>query len=107
MNWNPILLGIIDDPYTNKFWILPLLSIFGSLFCVYRYKLAYGIIPIVSVASLIFLAGFLEPENYQHITSLSDSMPRTLILIVVSFALPFLGTYVGWLRFKTKPNVLP
>jgi hypothetical protein len=106
MKWQPILLGIIDDPYSRHFWILPVLSIVGSLLCVYRYKLAWGVIPIVCIASIIFLVGFLEPENYRHITSLSDWMPRTLVEIGIFFALPFLGTYLSWLRLKNK-NVAP
>ena len=102
MKWQPILLGIIDDPYSQNFWILPVLSIVGSLLCVYRYKLGGIVIPILSVVSIVFLVGFLEPENYRHITSLSDWMPRTLVEIAIFFALPFLGTYLSWLRLKNR-----
>jgi hypothetical protein len=58
MKWHPILLGIIDDPYSQNFWILPVLSIVGSLLCVYRYKLGWIVIPIVTIVSIIFLVGF-------------------------------------------------
>jgi len=107
MIWNPILLGIIDDPYSNNLWMLPLISIVGSLLCFYRYKSAWIVIPIVSVVAVIFLAGFLEPENYQHITSLSHSMPRILTSIVVFLALPFVGTYLSWRRTKNRRATLP
>jgi hypothetical protein len=107
MNWHPILLGIIDDPYSNHFWMLPLLSIVGSLLCFYRYRLGWVIVPIVSVVSVIFLVGFLEPENYRHITSLSDAMPRILISIVVFFAVPIIATYFSWRRLTNKLAALP
>ncbi len=107
MKWNPILLGIIDDPYSNHLWILPLISLFGLLLCYYRYKSAWVVIPIVSLVSAIFLIGFLEPQNYNHIQSLSHNMPRIIASIIVLFILPFIGTYFGWRKSKTKQGNLP
>jgi len=106
MKWNPIILGIIEDAYSNNFWILPLLSIIGFLLCFYRYKLAWIVIPIVSVVSAIFLMGFLERQNYNHITSLSHSMPRIITFIAISFILPVTGTYFSWRKSKTKQENL-
>lgn len=106
MNWQLILLGFIDDPYTNHLWLLVLIAMVGTILCFYRYKTGWLIIPIVSVISLIFLRGFLEPENYQHITSLSHAMPRILTMIVSCFVAPIAGTYFG-LQKHRKKNVHP
>lgn len=106
MKWHPIFLGIIDDHYSNNFWILPLLSIIGFLLCCYHYKLAWIVIPIVSVVSAIFLTGFLEPENYNHIQSLSHNIPRIITFIIISFILPFIGTFLSWRKSKTNQTNL-
>lgn len=107
MIWNPIILGIIDDPYSNNIWVLPVIAVFGTLLCFYRYKLAWVVIPIVSIIAVIFLAGFLEPQNYQHIQSLSHTMPRILTSIAVFTILPIIGTYLSWRRTKNRQAVLP
>jgi hypothetical protein len=106
MKWNPIFLGIIDDTYTNSLWILPLISVIGFLFCFYRYKLAWIIIPIVSLVSAVFLIGFLEPQNYTHIQSLSNNMPRNIATIIISFILPFIGTFLNLRKSKIKQTNL-
>jgi uncharacterized membrane protein len=107
MKWNPILLGIIDDPFSNNFWIMSLILIVGLLLCYYRYKLAVIVLPTIAVISAIFLIGFLEPQNYNHIQFLSHSMPRIITSIIILFILPFIGTYLGWRKSKTKQNNLP
>lgn len=106
MNWNPIILGIIEDPFSNNFWILPLVSIIGFLLCCYRYKLAWAVIPIVSVIAMVFLIGFLEPQNYNHIQSLSHAMPRIITFIAISFILPFIGTFWSWHKSRIKQTNL-
>lgn len=107
MNWNPILLGVIDDFYSMNLWILPVISVVGLLLCIYRYKLALIVIPAVSIISAIFLAGFLEHNTYVHIQSLSHNMPYNVATIAVSFILPFIGAFLGWRMSKTKQVGLP
>lgn len=106
MKWNPIILGIVDDPFSNNFWILPLLSIFSLLVCYYRYKLAWIILPIVIVVFSIFLIGFLEPQNYNHIQFLTHSMPQKIASIIVLLMLPFIGTFFGWRKSKLNQITL-
>jgi membrane protein implicated in regulation of membrane protease activity len=102
MEWHPLFAGMLDDPYLNDIWILVVLSIVGSLLCLYRYKLAWVIIPIVSIVSAVFLIHVLEPEHYRQITTLSNSMPRILTLIIGSLALPVVATCFSWRKHRNK-----
>ena len=101
-----IFAGMLDDPYIDRVWILLLLSLVGSVLSFYRYKLAYAIVPIVGIVSAIFLRHFLEADTYRQITTLSDSMPRLVVVTIGSFVSPIVATYFGWRRWRNKREAL-
>jgi len=102
MNLHVVFGGFLDDPYVDQVWIVLVLSIIGSLFCLYRYKLGWIIIPVVSVVAAIFLVHFLEPDNYRRILVFSNSMPWLLTITIGSFALPIGATYFSWHESSKK-----
>ena len=102
MKLHVVFAGMLDDPYMGYVWLLLPCSIIGSLICFYRYKIGYVIIPIIGIVSALFLRYFLEPENYRQITTLSDAMPRLIVLTIGSVVLPIVAMYFGWRRFRNK-----
>ena len=106
MKWHAIIAGMLDDPFIDRVWILLVLSIPGSLLCFYRYKFGFAIIPIIGIVSAIFLKHFLEPETYRQITTLSDSLPRLMVVTIGSFVLPIIATYFSWRSFRNKRAAL-
>src|SRR5437868_11421731 len=106
MKLHVVFAGMLDDPYMGYVWLLLPCSIIGSLNCFYRYKIGYVIIPILGIASAVFLRHFLEPETYRAITSLSDAMPRLIVLTIGSVVLPLVAMYFGWRRFRNKRPAL-
>jgi len=106
MRFHVVFAGMLDDPYMGYVWLLLPCSIIGSLICFYRYKIGYVIIPIIGMASAIFLRHFLEPDTYRAITSLSDAMPRLIVLTIGSVVVPIGAMYFGWRRFRNKRAAL-
>ena len=102
MKWPAILAGMLDDPFIDRVWILLVLSLLGSLLSFYRYKFGYAIIPTIGIVSAIFLKHFLEPETYRQITTLSDSLPRLIVVTIGSFILPIIATYFSWRRSRNQ-----
>jgi len=106
MKWHVIFAGMLDDLFIDRVWILLVLSIIGSLLSFYRYKFGYAIIPTIGIVSAIFLKHFLEPETYRQITTLSDSLPRLMVVTIGSFILPIIATYFSWRRFRKNRAAL-
>jgi len=102
MKLHVVFAGMLDDPYMGYVWLLLPCSIIGSLICFYRYKIGYVIIPLIGTASALFLRHFLEGDTYRAITSLSDAMPRLIVLTIGSVVLPIVGMYFGMRRFRNK-----
>jgi hypothetical protein len=93
---------MLDDPYVDRVWVVLVVSLAGSILCFYRYKLAWLIIPIVSIVAGIFLVHFLEPDNYGRIVVFSNSMPWLLAITIGSFILPVVATYLSWRRISKR-----
>ena len=102
MKLHVVFAGVLDDPYMDYVWLLLLCSLIGSLICFYRYKIGYAIVLIIGIASAIFLRHFLERDTYRAITTLSDAMPRLIVLTIGSVVLPIVAMYFGWRRLRNK-----
>lgn len=101
MIWNPIILGIIEDPFSTNFWIIVPITVVGFFLCYFRYKLTWIVLPIVMLVCGIFLAGFLEIGNYNHISELSPGLiPKAVFGMIVSITVTIAGAFFGWRRHQ-------
>jgi hypothetical protein len=106
MRLHVIFAGMLDDPYMDYVWLLLLLSLVSALVCWYRYQLGYVLIPVAGIVAAMFLRHFLEPDTYRAIITLSNAMPRLLVVTIGSFILPVVATYLGWRRSRSVPAAL-
>ena len=106
MKWTPVLLGMLDSPFTSHTWIFIPLGIVGFLICYFKYKLAWAILPIIALICAMFLIYFYQ--DYRHITGLAPRLiPTAILMMIFSIVFPLIGTFLSWQKSKTKKTKLP
>lgn len=101
MQWNPIILGIIENWYVLNMWMFFPLGIIGFLFCYFNYKTAWIVLPVVLVICIIFSINIFASQDSLYNSMLDTTINLKAILWMgFSLTMTFIGIFINWRKQK-------